>query len=51
MSMHIIQFQKKTKLELEKITNKPIYFLPLWVNQNIWFFIQEKKSIERKIWF
>ena len=39
---------KKTKLELEKITNKPIYFLPLWVNQNIWFFIQEKNQLREK---
>ncbi len=42
---------KKTKLDLEKITDKPIYFLPLWVNQNIWFYIEDKNNLRDKFGF
>ena len=33
----------KTKDELVKITEKPVYYIPLWVNQNIWYHIKNKK--------
>lgn len=42
---------QKTKLQLEKITNKPIYFLPLWVNQNLWYYISEKENLRIKYGF
>lgn len=38
----------KTKYELEKITDKPIYSIPLWVNQNIWYFIKNKNELRKK---
>lgn len=41
----------KTKFQLEKITNKPIYFLPLWVNQNLWYYISEKENLRIKYGF
>jgi glycosyltransferase involved in cell wall biosynthesis len=38
----------KTKDDLEKITDKPIYSIPLWVNQNIWYFIKNKNELRKK---
>ena len=38
----------KTKDELAKVTDKPIYYIPLWVNQNIWHYIKNKKDLRNK---
>jgi glycosyltransferase involved in cell wall biosynthesis len=38
----------KTKYELEQITDKPIYSIPLWVNQNIWYFIKDKIGLRKQ---
>lgn len=38
----------KTKDELDKITEKPVYYIPLWVNQNIWYHIKNKKDLRVK---
>ena len=43
---HVISIE--TKNILEGLTNKPIYYLPLWVNQNIWYFISEKNHLREK---
>jgi glycosyltransferase involved in cell wall biosynthesis len=36
---------------LEKITDKPVYSIPLWVNQNIWYFIKNKNELRKKYSF
>lgn len=46
---HVISIQ--TKQILEKITTKPIYFIPLWVNQNIWYHIEDKITLRNKYGF
>ena len=46
---HVISIQ--TKRVLEKITKKPIYFIPLWVNQNIWYYIDNKIELRNKYGF
>ena len=33
------------------MTDKPIYYIPLWVNQNIWFQIKNKKELRKKFNF
>lgn len=38
----------KTKFQLEKITEKPIFIIPFWINQNIFFEIKEKNLIRKK---
>ena len=38
----------KTKDELSKVTDKPVYYIPLWVNQNIWYYIENKKDLRNK---
>ena len=43
---HVIS--PKTKLEIEKLTNKKIFYIPFWVNENIWFAIENKKSLRDK---
>ena len=43
---HVIS--KETKKILEKLTDKPIYYLPFWVNQNIWYFISDKVPLRKK---
>ena len=43
---HVISL--KTKAKLSKITHKPIYFAPLWVNQKIWFPIEDKINLRKK---
>ena len=43
---HVIS--PKTKLEIEKLTNKKIFYIPFWVNENIWFEIENKKSLREK---
>lgn len=46
---HVIS--RKTKKELSQFTNKPIYYLPLWVNQNIWFYKKNKTELRNKYGF
>ncbi len=41
---HVIS--NKTKLQIEKLTNKPIVVIPFWINQNIWK--EEDRNIYRK---
>ena len=41
---HVIS--KITKLQIEKLTNKPITVIPFWINQNIWK--DEERNIYRK---
>ena len=38
----------KTKHELSKLTKKPIYYIPFWVNQNIWYQIDNKDRLRTK---
>lgn len=38
----------KTKQELSNYTKKPIYYIPFWVNQNIWYQIDNKDSLRSK---
>lgn len=45
-AFHVISLE--TKAILKKITDKPIYYLPLWVNQNIWFYIKDKDKLRNK---
>jgi len=46
---HVIS--NKTKDVLIKYTNKPIFFLPLWVNQNIWFYMSNKEELRKNFGF
>ena len=46
---HVISLD--TKKILSKYTKKPIYFLPLWVNQSIWFYIDKKDELRKKYGF
>lgn len=43
---HVISL--KTKLELEKFTNKKIYYIPFWSDENIWFEIVDKNNLRKK---
>ena len=38
----------KTAEQLKRLTNKNIFTLPFWVNQNLWFEIKNKKKIREK---
>ena len=40
------EISKITKLQIEKLTNKPITVIPFWINQNIWK--DEERNIYRK---
>ena len=42
---------KKSEIQLQKLTNKPIFVAPFWVNQDIFFDIPEKYKISRKLAF
>ena len=46
---HVIS--PKTKKELSQLTNKPIFYLPLWVNQNIWYHKKNKIELRNKYGF
>jgi len=46
---HVISLRTKEILTI--ITNKPVYYLPLWVNQDIWYFIDNKKKLRNKYGF
>lgn len=43
---HVIS--NKTKLQLESLTNKKITSIPFWVNQNIWFEINNKEKLRNE---
>ena len=38
----------KTKNQISQITEKQIFCYPFWVNQSLWFDIEEKQSIRKK---
>lgn len=40
---------EKTKIAVEKLTNKPIFVQPFWVNQNIWYEIKDKTSLRKEL--
>ena len=40
---HVIS--PKVKKQLEKLTDKPVTYIPFWVNQNLWFEIKEKEFL------
>jgi|TARA_Y100000389_G_scaffold92538_1_gene89274 hypothetical protein len=46
---HVIS--PKTKEELSQITKKPIFYLPFWVNQNIWYYKKNKDELRIKYGF
>ncbi len=46
---HVIS--KKTYNQIKDITNKPINVIPFWVNQKIWFDINDKESLRSKYSF
>lgn len=43
---HVISL--KTKLDLEKFTNKKIFYIPFWSDENIWFEIVDKNNLRKK---
>ncbi|MAT49238.1 MAG: hypothetical protein CMA27_05355 [Euryarchaeota archaeon] len=43
---HVIS--EKSKMQLEQLTNKKITSIPFWVNQNLWFPINDKNEIRKK---
>lgn len=45
-SYHVIS--KKTYEQVTKITDKTIYTIPFWIDENIWFKINEKSTLKDK---
>ena len=45
-SYHVIS--QKVLQELQKLTPKPITYIPFWVNQNIWYEIENKEKLKLK---
>ena len=43
---HVIS--PKVKQQLENLTDKPVTYIPFWVNQNLWFEINEKEFLRNK---
>ncbi len=43
---HVIS--EKTKVQVRSLTDKPIKSIPFWVNQNIWFEIENKYDLKKK---
>ena len=43
---HVISL--KTKEDLKKITDKEIFYIPFWVNGDIWFEIKDKLALRNK---
>jgi hypothetical protein len=43
---HVIS--PKVKQQLENLTDKPVTYIPFWVNQNLWFEIKEKEFLRNK---
>lgn len=48
-AFHVLN--SETKGKLEKFTNKPIYQIPFWINQNLFFYIDDKKSLRNEFNF
>ncbi len=44
---HVIS--EKTKLQLKELTDKKIVSIPFWVNQNIWYHIEDKEALRKKL--
>lgn len=38
----------KTKKELERITNKKVYYIPFWIDSSIWYEIKDKANLKEK---
>lgn len=38
----------KTYSQLQNLTEKKIYTIPFWANQNIWYYIKDKKLLRKK---
>ena len=43
---HVIS--KKTKEQLEQLTNKEVFSIPFWINQENLFYIEEKSALRKK---
>ena len=43
---HVISL--KTKKQLQTLTEKEIISIPLWINQNNWFFIEKKDNLRKE---
>ena len=41
-------YQKKQVTELQKLTDKKIFFCPFWVNQEVFFEKTDKDSLRKK---
>lgn len=39
---------KQTKEEISKLTNKKVYYIPFWIDPNIWFNIEDKEKLFKK---
>ncbi len=46
---HVIS--KKTKKDLQNLTNKKIISIPFWVDSDTWFPIEEKKELRKELGF
>ena len=44
---HVISL--KTKKQLETITDKKIFYIPFWVNHDIWFEIKDKSALRKSM--
>ena len=42
---------EKTKEALQKLTKKEIFVQPFWVNQNLWYQIEDKSSLKKELNF
>lgn len=42
---------KQTKEVIESFTEKPVYYLPLWVNQDIWYYKENKSELRLQYHF
>ena len=43
---HVIS--PKVKEQLENLTDKPVTYIPFWVNQNLWFNIEDQQFLRKK---
>lgn len=46
---HVIS--ENTKLQLGELTNKPVFSIPFWINEKIFFNIEDKKNIRQEFNF
>ena len=44
---HVIS--KKTKEQLEQLTNKEVFSIPFWINQENLFYIEEKSALRKSM--